>query len=513
MLPAEPAEPRAWRALLPIILALAALLRIGALDKSFYIDEIVTITVASQPPDHMDDVMRQIDASPALYPLLLHVWMGVSHADAWVRLLSAVFGLLAVYVVARLGRETLGWRAGLGAAAVMAVAPAHVEYAQYVRSYSLFTLLVTLHVLLFVRWMDERRPLTAWRFAAFTAVTAALLYTHYLSLLLFPVEAAFAAWRFRTLPNRAMLCGAALALGGVLFLPGIPLLMHNIEFDRIRNADRPAPPSAVRLVPDILGELSVGQRNLGFSDPTVRRVTLGLAALVFPALAILGIVRGVRTDRDLVFLLIAVTAVPLAIYIGSGRKLVAIRFFVPFAAGYVVLLGAGLSSLAARRAVAAWLVVAGICAIPLTHFYSRFDWSYDHRPVAEAIVRDAGPRDVLLVVHPYEAFYYRWYLGRRVPIKGLVFTALEDQGGYVIKPPPVTFARARGRILEAAATHDRFWFVGESTRSFVSNAREQERILTWMDETFERVRDLDYMTGGNPIVRLYARRGGAGPGS
>ena len=60
---------------------------------------------------------------------------------------------------------------------------------------------------------------------------------------------------------------AAVGLALVLFLPGVPLLLHNMAFDRIRNEDRPPPPPAYRLVPDLVAELSLGQRALGFSDP------------------------------------------------------------------------------------------------------------------------------------------------------------------------------------------------------------------------------------------------------
>jgi hypothetical protein len=87
-----------------------------------------------------------------------------------------------------------------------------------------------------------------------------------------------------------------------------------------------------------------------------------------------------------------------------------------------------------------------------------------------------------------------------------VFTALEDQERYVIKPPPLAFDRARTRVLDAASRHPRLWLVGESTRSFASNAAEEARLLAWMDETFDQVSTLDALTGGDPTVRLYAVR-------
>lgn len=495
--------PGRFRAALVAIVVLAAALRLAALDKPFYVDEITTITVSSQPLGGMREAMREVDASPALYPLLLHVWLKAGRADAWVRLLPAMLGILAVPAAALVAARAFGPRAGLGAAFIMAIAPAQVHYAQYVRSYSLFTLLATVHVWLFMAWFEPHIRITPRRAAALLAVTTALLYTHYLSVLLFAGEGLVALLRLRDARDRALKWGAVAAVAGVLFLPGLPLLLHNAAFDRVRNAERPDPPPLHRLVPDLAGELLVGQRSLGFGDPATRRATLAAAAVLFPALWIAGAVRAYRTRPDMLLLLCAVSLLPIALYVASGRKLVAVRFFVPFAAGYLAVLGYGLASLQGARR---WIAVAAlvlVSAVPLWHFYSRFSWSYDHRRVARAIGERARPGDALLVVHPYEAFYYRWYLGTHLPIRGLLFTPLEEQDSYVIKPAGLQLAQARTRIADEAARHPRLWIVGATTRSFASDAREQAAVLAWMDATYRRVADLDALTGGDPTIRLY----------
>jgi len=496
-----------WPPLL-LILVVAALLRVAALDKPLYIDEIVTITVANQPIDRMAAVMRQIDASPALYPLLLHGWMLVSHADAWVRLLSALCGWLAVVALFGLTARAFGRHVALAATAIMAISPGHVEYAQYVRSYSLFTLLVTLQIWAFVVWMDPRpdtrRSLVL---IVLAALTTALLYTHYLSLLLLPVEGLFVLWRFQRAWSEVARWTLAMAIAGALFLPGVPLLLHNVRVDALRNVDRAAPPPVYRLVPNMISELSVGAQVLGFGESTTRRLTLGAAAVIFSSLWLAGAVVAWRRHRVMGLLLTAAAWAPLLFYVASGRRLVALRFFLPFMAGYLAMLGLGLASLPRRRAMLASVALVVVCAVPLWRFTTQYEWSYDHRHVAEAIASRWQPGDVLLFVHPYEAFYYRWYLGPTVPMIGMVFTALDDQPGYVIKPPPITFERARERVTQASATHRRLWVIGQSTRAFASDAREEARVLEWMDETYVKVDDLGALTGADPVVRLYAARG------
>jgi hypothetical protein len=500
----------AWRRWLALILLVAALLRLIGLDKPLYVDEISTITVAAQPLDRMGAVMRQIDASPALYPLLLHGWMKVSRADAWMRLLPALCGILAVLASALVTRRAFGPRAGLAAAAVMAIAPAHIHYSQYVRSYSLFTLLVSVHVGVVMGWMDPSVRLTRRRALLLVLVTTALLYMHYLSALLFMAEGVYVIYLGRTAWPRALRGGLAMGLAGMLFLPGLPLLRHNVEYDSVRNFDRPRPASMARLLPDLAAELTVGQRALGFQDPRVRRVTLTGALLLFPLLVMAGVRSQAPRRRNAVVLLALVTLLPLVIYVGSGRRLIAVRFFVPFMLGYIALLGAGLASLRRGPAIAAGVLVATLCAVPLAHYYRHFHWSYDHRAVAAEIERRSQPGDALVVVQPYEAFFYDWYLRDRLPIIGMVFTALEDQGTYVIKPPPVRLEHARPRIEGAAAQHVRLWVIGQSRRSFASDAAEETRVLAWMDTAFERLADLDHLTGGDPAIRLYGRRTGGG---
>ena len=110
------------------------------------------------------------------------------------------------------------------------------------------------------------------------------------------------------------------------------------------------------------------------------------------------------------------------------------------------------------------------------------------------------------MTHPYEAFYYRWYLGESPAVRGLVFSPLDEQDTYVIKPESIRFDRARARILETASTHARMWVVGQSVRSFASDSAEEARVLAWMDETFVRAVDLGTLTGSDPVVRLYEVR-------
>jgi 4-amino-4-deoxy-L-arabinose transferase-like glycosyltransferase len=503
-----------------LTLLMGAGLRVLALTKPFYVDEITTLTVASQPLSAMGEVMRKIDASPALYPVMLHGWLAMSHSDGWVRLLSALFGIATIGAAYGLARAAFDARVGLWAAFVVAIAPIHVEYAQYVRNYSLFTLLAVLQLWAFLRCLVldlPDRPRLVRDVVMLALATAAMLYTHYLSLLALVPEGLYAMWRFRQAPRRVLGTGAAVAIAALLFLPGVPLLRHNIEFDARRNVDRAAAPAVQKVVPDLFGELLVGRRELGFSDPAVRRSVLAAGVVLFPTLIVTGLVAGWRRYRAPTIVISLFAVVPVFVYLASGRTLVATRFFLPFGLALLLIVAVGLASLGRRLAAALSIVLAVVCAIPIAHFVHAFSWSYDHRAVARAIDARWQPGDIMLFVHPFETFYYQWYLGAERPVLGLTFTPLVEQETYVIKPEPLNLDKARSRASAAAGTHARLWIVGQSARSFTSrDGREERELLEWMDAQLGRIDDLGALTGDDPVVRLYRGRAAApvapGPG-
>jgi hypothetical protein len=91
-------------------------------------------------------------------------------------------------------------------------------------------------------------------------------------------------------------------------------------------------------------------------------------------------------------------------------------------------------------------------------------------------------------------------------MEGLLFTPLVEQEAYVIKPPPLDLDRAADRIARIALSHRRFWIVGQTPRSFASDDVREEALLQWIDARYERIADLDDLTGGEPRILLYGVR-------
>src|SRR6478609_588197 len=158
---------------------LAAALRFATLDvQSYHHDEVVTASrILREDFWHAMDAVGFSESAPPLYYALAWVWTQLTGTGEWgLRSLSAVAGVATVPVAYLIGLELRGRRAGLMAAALVAVNPMLLWYSQEARAYSLFALLCTVSLLYTVRALrrGRRRDFTAWGI-----VSGLALATHY----------------------------------------------------------------------------------------------------------------------------------------------------------------------------------------------------------------------------------------------------------------------------------------------------------------------------------------------
>ncbi len=128
------------------------------------------------------DAVGFSESTPPLYYALAWVWaQAAGTGEFGLRSLSALAGVATVPVAYLIAVELRGRRAGLMAAALVAVNPMLLWYAQEARAYSLLTLLCAVSLLYCARALryGRRRDLTLWGVAS-----ALALATHYFALFL-----------------------------------------------------------------------------------------------------------------------------------------------------------------------------------------------------------------------------------------------------------------------------------------------------------------------------------------
>lgn len=150
--------------------------------SALWLDEALSVNIASLGPSEMLDALAR-DGHPPAYYLLLHAWMSVfGDGDLAVRALSGLLSVLSLPLAYAIGMRRGGSRTALAALALTAMSPFMLHYAVETRMYSLVMLLVLAGWLLVEDLLAGRGR--RWTGPAVAAVSAALVLTHYWSFFL-----------------------------------------------------------------------------------------------------------------------------------------------------------------------------------------------------------------------------------------------------------------------------------------------------------------------------------------
>jgi mannosyltransferase len=333
--------------LLAGFVALGAALRFATLDlQSYRYDEAVTVGRVLHPSlfDTLATVPRS-ESTPPLYYLVAWLWSRpFGTGEVGMRSLSALAGtasIAAVYVGAV--ALPLPRRAGLVAAAIVAVSPVLIWFSQDARAYALAFLLSTLSFLFFARARRSGagRDLTWW--AAFSALAIA---THYFAGFAVAPEAVLlllGTWGRRSARSAPQRRRVALAIAAVLAASALllPIALRQAENAHAAwIAEQPLGQRLERAAAKLAGDDNGNEHGARQPGP----IPLGVpVALAFAALALL-LWRGDRGERRGAGLAAAVglTAVGLPLLLGAfGADYLDGRNLVPVFAPLVVVLGAG----------------------------------------------------------------------------------------------------------------------------------------------------------------------------
>ncbi|HEV2890073.1 MAG TPA: glycosyltransferase family 39 protein [Frankiaceae bacterium] len=373
---------RRWPLWAAGVLAVAGLALRFAAWGPLWLDESLSVSIASLPLSEIGDALRH-DGSPPLYYLLLHAWLPLFGDGAVAaRALSGVLAVGAVPAAWAFARSLAGERVAWVTALLVATSPFAARYGSEARMYALVQLLCALGGWALVRLL--RRP-SRWSFAAVAACSGLLALTHYWSLYL------LAATFVLLLVRRRRLAAGAVAAGGVLFVPWLPSFLYQLRHTGTPWAPRPQLAAMVDAVYEWAG-VGTAARFLGVvlilltllavlgrgvdarrvelsldGDPTARR----LAAVVFGTL-LLGIVLGLTLGSGYAARYSAVVLVPFLVLVAMGTQV----FVSP----------------AARRGVIGAVALLGVVAAVPTVLTPRTQAG----PVADALRERAAAGDVVL---------------------------------------------------------------------------------------------------------------------
>jgi mannosyltransferase len=385
--------------------ALGIAIRFSTLGlQSYHHDEVITAArVIPGSFMHMLHEVRRSESNPPLYYVLAWGWAKVfGTGEVGLRSLSALFGAATVPVAFFAGRELAGKRAGLIAAALVAVNPMLIWYSQEARSYALLVFFGALSLLFFVRALRTRagRDLALWALAS-----ALALCSHYFGFFGVAIEAVWLAIAMRAEWRRVAVAIGALAAVGVALLPLIaaqvnPHHLHWIEHD----------PLSTRVLETGVSFL-IGETGHVIAEPPRSRYALIPALLIIAAVLIVAI-RGTRREKRgagigaVVGLGVVLLAVMAAAF---GRDYVEERNLLPALVPLGIVASIGFAADRARR-------LGLILAVVLCAYWAAFDIHVTQTPnlqrpnlrgLTERLGPPHGPRAIVtwkLAIDPI-AFY------------------------------------------------------------------------------------------------------------
>jgi mannosyltransferase len=328
--------------------AFAAALRFGTLGlQAYHHDEIVTASrILRDGFWHAMNAVGFSESAPPLYYAVAWAWTQLTGTgELGLRSVSALAGVATVPVAYLIGAELRSRRAGVVAAALVAVNPMLLWYSQEARAYALFSLLTAVSFLYFARALrrGRRRDFTGWGVAS-----ALALGTHYFAA--FPI-AAEAVWLLRA-RGRASFRGLwIVALAAALLAP---LAIHQMS---IGHADWIGSQVLVHRIWEAAVTFAIGETGDIVARPAHPLLAVVPLALIAAALALL-FARGDGRERRAAGVALAIAgatvAIPVLLALASPSKdYVLARNLLPAMAPLLVAVGIAVTVRGARRSGAA----------------------------------------------------------------------------------------------------------------------------------------------------------------
>ena len=125
------------------IILIGSLLRIYHLGtESIWFDEAASIDGSKESLVSVIQSSGRLHNQPPLYFVLLHFWMLLfGTGEIAVRSLSAIFGIISIFVIYQVGCQLFNRKVGLISSFLSAISCYHIYYSQEARAYSLLQLL------------------------------------------------------------------------------------------------------------------------------------------------------------------------------------------------------------------------------------------------------------------------------------------------------------------------------------------------------------------------------------
>jgi uncharacterized membrane protein len=400
-------------------------LRLTQMHQSLYGDEVWTF----QDIDghSLGSVIRNVhtgaENSPPLFFALAWAAAKLGDTSVWIRVPSLVLGTATIPLIYLLGRDTVGRAAGLAGAAIIGLGPFSIYYGIEARPYATMAFFVTLSTLALVRAV---RGGSAWWWALYAVAAAGAAYSHYTSVFVLGVQAAWSLWECRKRPLAPVIANLVVV---ILYVPWLghvrgkslgviallePLNAHNV----LEDLPRPLagyPYAPLHTIPGIWGLAAIGvcalvgagflvrrQRQSAAYAVSHSRLGAGFAMRGRGRAGRVGAFAGDPGGLPLLVALALATPVGLFVYSKLGTDLWVARGLYASAPAAALVLGTLLVAPPPRVRLVLVVVVLAVLVLGTVRAISPSYARPQFRTAAEVLDRDAPPGAPVIV---YPTFF------------------------------------------------------------------------------------------------------------
>ncbi len=216
--------------ILGLILLCGAVLRLYGLDsESLWADEGITVKTVSDTFAAMKQILAKAIHPPLHYLILHPLTQAFGNSEFVVRLPSAIFGIVSIFMTYRIGKLLFDTRTGLLAAGLVALSYFQIRYSQEARNYALLNMMSLFSYYYFLNLL--RQP-SRKHSVGYLISTVLLLYTHVYGI--FVVLAQNLYMLIRVVVSRKDVRPSLLhwlclqSIAALLFTPWISVIMHHV---------------------------------------------------------------------------------------------------------------------------------------------------------------------------------------------------------------------------------------------------------------------------------------------
>jgi mannosyltransferase len=381
---------------LVVLTVFSIYVRTRAIGGSFWMDEGLSVGIASHPLTDIPGVLHH-DGSPPFYYMLLHVWMDVAgRSETAVHWLSLIFSLLTIPVGMWAGWSLWGRRAGYIVAVLCAANPFLTAYGEEARMYSLMTFLGLIATASFVHAFiyGRRRYIVP-----FVIAMTGVIYTHNWGL--FYGIATFVAlipiYR-RTEDKRRLLVDVALAFGipALLYLPWLPTLLFQSAHTAAPWGTAPRAGAVIQISRQVMGGDRAG---------IVLLLIGGYGLVTVFARGTVDRVREGERRAIVTMLIMAIVTLLIGWVLSQFTPAWVARYFAPIVGALLLLSALGLAR-------AGWLGLVGVFVVFVFWFNPKpfvDGYKSDMRDIGAGVGSLMQPGDLVIVGQPEQtplAWYY-----------------------------------------------------------------------------------------------------------